>query len=99
MHSPLIIAWGTHGSQMSGTCRRFCKGCLQRSKPKRERWPQWRRNRRRSRGGLLLVEVRPMGAKLFAGQSSQEEERELPTSEKAWGKARTAELPPPEMDV
>ena len=40
-----------------------------------------------------------MGAELFVGQNAQEEDQELPGSEKAWGKAQTAESPPPEMDV
>ena len=40
-----------------------------------------------------------MGAKLFAGQNAQEEDQELPGSEKARGKAQTAESPPPEMDA
>ena len=41
-----------------------------------------------------------MGAKLFASQSAWEEEQEPPASKKAWGKARTVEVPPlPEMDA
>ena len=52
MHSPLMIAWGFRGPQMSGSCGRCCEGCLQRSKPKREGCPWWRRRMRRwTRGG------------------------------------------------
>ena len=40
-----------------------------------------------------------MGAELFAGQSAQEKEWELPTSEKARGKARAVESPSPETDA
>ena len=45
------------------------------------------------------VEVGPVGAKLLLGQGAQEEGWEAPTSEKAQGKARTMEMPPPEIDV
>ena len=51
MHSLLITAWWLRGPQMSSTCGRCCEGCLQRSKPKREGRPWWRRIRRRTRGG------------------------------------------------